>query len=212
MSKETVGVILAGGKSRRMGTDKAFLEIGGVPLITRVIDVLLPIFPTVVIVSKESKKFSSIKGVQLIQDLFPEQHALGGIYTALSTFPGRDCFVFSCDLPFLNPSLIHFMMQQRNGYDVFLPRSRHGLEPLHALYTEKCLNLMGEQIRQKRWNLESLIHKVHCRILNPDILHTFDPEEFSFLNVNTPEEFKKAEAIKNSQRSYSLDPSQKGDP
>lgn len=195
MPKEIVGIILAGGKSRRMGTDKAFLEIGGVPLITRVIDVLLPIFPTVVIASKESKKFSSIKGVQLIQDLFPEQHALGGIYTALLTFPGKDCFVFSCDLPFLNPRLIRSMVKEMNGYDALIPQSRHGLEPLHALYSGECLDDIERQIHERNWNLEALLQRIKFGILKTAVLHASDPEELSFFNVNTPEELQRAQAI-----------------
>ena len=195
MSKEMVGVILAGGRSRRMGTDKAFLEIGGVPLIERVIGVLSPIFPTLAIVLKESKKFSSIKGVQLVQDLFPEQHALGGIYTALSHFRGKDCFVFSCDLPFLNPGLIRTMMREMNGYDALIPQSRHGLEPLHALYSGECLDGIERQIHERNWNLEALLQKIKFGILNPALLHVIDPEELSFLNINTPEESQRAQAI-----------------
>ena len=195
MSKEIVGVILAGGKSRRMGSDKAFLEIGGVPLVARVIDVLLSVFTTVAIVSKDIQKFSSIKGAQLIQDLFPEQHALGGIYTALSTFPGRDCFVFSCDLPFLNPRLICCMAKEMNGYDALIPQSRHGLEPLHALYSGRCLDDIERQIHERNWNLEALLQKIKFGILNPTMLHTSDPEELSFFNVNTPEELQRAQAI-----------------
>ena len=195
MSKEIVGVILAGGKSRRMGTDKAFLEVGGVPLIERVIGVLSPIFQTLAIVSKESKKFSSIKEVQLIQDLFPEQHALGGIYTALSHFRGKDCFVFSCDLPFLNPGLIRAMMREMNGYDALIPQSRYGLEPLHALYSGRCLDDIERQIHERHWNLAALLQKIKFSVLDLTVLRASDPEELSFFNINTPEELEKAQAI-----------------
>ena len=193
MFEETVGVILAGGQSRRMGTDKAFLEIEGIPLITRIIDTLLPIFPTVAIVSKDIQKFSSIQGAQLIQDLFQEQHALGGIYTALSAFPGKDCFVFACDLPFLNASLIHSMMEEKNGYDLFIPKSRHGLEPLHAIYTEKCLKAMKKQIRRKRWSLGFLVSQLRSGIYDLSSLRAFDPEERCLMNVNTPHDLRMAE-------------------
>lgn len=189
-----VGVILAGGKSRRMGVDKTFLEIGGVPLIERAVQTLLPLFPTVAIVSKEVEKFHLVKGVSLVRDLFPEQHALGGIYTALSYFQGKGCFIFACDLPFLNPSLISFMIQKMNGYDILVPKSHHGLEPLHAIYSKRCLGAMEELIRQKEWGLKSFIRGAHYGLVNSTTLHTFDPEEISFLNVNTPEEFQKAKA------------------
>ena len=195
MPKEIVGVILAGGRSRRMGTDKAFLEIGGIPLIERGLNVLQPFFQTVAIVAKDLEKFCHLKGVRLIPDLFPEQHAAGGISTALKTFSGKDCFVFACDLPFLHAPLIQVMMQQRNGYDLVIPRSRHGLEPLHAIYTTKCLNIVQEQILQKRWHLAELLQKVCYGILTPDILHTFDPGELCFMNVNAPAELRKAQEV-----------------
>ena len=195
MPREIVGVILAGGESRRMGTDKAFLKIGGVSLMERTVQTLLLLFPTVAIVSKEPEKFHPLKGISLIQDLFPEQHALGGVYSALRRFQRQDCFVFACDMPFLNPLLIRTMIEQRNGYDLFIPRSRHGLEPLHAIYTSRCLSTMIQQIERKEWNLETFVQKVHYGILDAGVLHAFDPEEASFLNVNTPEAFQKAQTL-----------------
>ena len=192
MSKEIVGVILAGGQSRRMGSDKAFLEIGGVPLIERTVEIILPLFPSVAIVAKETEKFHFMKGIYLVKDLFPEQHALGGIYTALKTFPGKDCFVFACDLPFLNVSLIRTMIEQRNGCDLLIPKSRRGLEPLHAIYTERCLPAMKDQIRQNRWSLEAFAKRVGLCILDPALFHLLDPEELSFFNVNTQRELKEA--------------------
>lgn len=188
MSKEIIGVILAGGQSRRMGKDKAFLEVGGMPLIEQVTKVLLPLFPTVAIVAKESEKFRFIEGVVMIQDHFAEQHALGGIYTALSHFR-KSCFVFACDLPFLNPQLIRFMMEEKNGYEVFIPKSYHGLEPLHALYTTGGLAAIENEIRQGQWCLEDCIQKMHYGVLDPEVLRRFDPEELSFLNVNTPRQY-----------------------
>jgi len=189
MPKEIVGVILAGGQSRRMGKDKAFLEMGGVPLIERIFQTLSSVFSTVAIVSKESQKFRYLQEARLVQDLFEEQHALGGIYTALSHFRGKDCFVFACDLPFLNFQLIRFMMEEKNGYEVFIPKSYHGLEPLHALYTTGGLATIENEIRQGQWCLEDCIQKMHYGVLDPEVLRRFDPKELSFLNVNTPRQY-----------------------
>ena len=195
MPREIVGIILAGGQSRRMGTDKAFLEIGGIPLIQRVLDVLLPIFPTVAIVAKDLEKFRHLKEVQLAQDLFTEQHALGGIYTALSTFGGKNCFVFSCDLPFLNAELIQAMIERQDGHDLFIPKSRRGLEPLHTLYTQRCLGTIERRILWRQWSLGGLVQRLNASILLPGQLHLFDPRELSFLNVNTPDGFQQAQGI-----------------
>lgn len=195
MSRETVGVILAGGKSRRMGMDKAFLEIGGIPLIERAVKALLPIFSTVAIVAKAPQKFYDIRGTHFVSDIFSEQHALGGIYTALSYFSGKDCFVFACDMPFLNPHLIRAMMASHNGYDLFIPRSRHGLEMLHAIYTERCRGVIEEKLRKREWCLEYVVRKLKCGIFDTTHIHTFDPGELSFLNINTREALKKAQAL-----------------
>lgn len=195
MSREIIGVILAGGRSRRMGKDKAFLEMGGVSFVERIVKTLSPKFLTIAIVSKELQKFQSLRGVYLVQDLFQEQHTLGGITSALSHFRGKDCFIFACDLPFLNPDLIQLMIQRRNGYDVLIPRSRHGLESLHAIYTGKCLAAMKSAVHQGEWGLERFIRKMRFGIVEPETLHRFDPEELSFLNVNTPAELKRAREI-----------------
>lgn len=190
-NQQIVGVILAGGKSQRMGTDKAFLEVGGIPLIQRILEVLTPIFRTVAIVAKELQKFEcAAKDVKRVRDLFPEQHALGGIYTALRAFPGKECFVFACDLPFLNPDLIRCMIQRFNGCDLLLPKSRSGLEPLHAIYGKGCVKVLEDKIRRGDWRLENLAGFVRSEILDPNALHSFDPEELSVTNVNTPGEFR----------------------
>lgn len=194
MCKEIVGIILAGGKSRRMGTNKAFLEIGGMPLIEREVKILSPLFPTVAVVSKELEKFRFMKGVSFVKDLFPEQHALGGIYTALSHFR-KDCFVFACDLPFLNPHLIQAMIAQENGYEVLIPKSRHGLEPLYAIYTGNCLPILEKQIRHSRWSLELLVQQTRLRVFDSTLLHSLDPKELSFFNVNTSGQLRKAQGI-----------------
>lgn len=188
MAKEMVGVILAGGQSRRMGTDKALLGFEGVPLVERSVNTLLPLFQTVAIVAKDVERFRFLRGAHLVRDLFEEQHALGGIYTALSYFSGKGCFIFACDLPFLNPLLISAMLRERNGYDLLVPRSRRGLEPLHAIYTERCLERIAEQISRKQWCLDHLIPRLRFGIFGGARLHRLDPEERSFVNINTPQD------------------------
>lgn len=185
-----VGVILAGGQSRRMGTDKAFLEFEGLSLIARITETLRPLFSTVAIVAKKLERFRNLKEVHLVQDLFPEQHPLGGICTALHHFRGKDCFVFACDLPFLNPPLIRAMIQNRKADAVLVPRSRRGLEPLHAIYPATLLNLLTLQMQGERGSLEAILKKLPMSVLDTEILHTYDPAELSFLNMNTPEEFR----------------------
>lgn len=191
--RERVGVILAGGKSRRMGKEKAFLEIAGVPLIQRTIRALSPFFLNLAVVTKDVEPFRFLDGVYRVQDAFTEQHALGGITTALTAFPGKDCFVFACDMPSLNPRLIRHMLEERSEYDVLAPQSDRGLEPLHAIYTGRCLDRIASCIREKKWNLEAFVRMCRYRVVGPETVRALDPDGLSFVNVNTPEEFQKWE-------------------
>lgn len=139
------GIVLAGGKSSRMGANKAFIEFGGKRLIETTVDCLKALFPEVLIIANDPPLYAYL-GVKVASDLIPDSGSLGGIYTGLSTASHPACFFVACDMPFLNAELIKLLVREAEGWDAVVPRVRGELQPLHAVYAKSCLPLMKESI------------------------------------------------------------------
>ena len=137
------GVILSGGKSLRMGEDKAFLKIGGTPIIERTIELLQELFAETIVITNQREQYHYL-GVNVFEDLIPNLGALGGLYTGIarSSFPYS--FVVACDMPFLHRAVIEHLTEQTGDFDVIIPKTEDGLQPLHALYSKGCLRAIIE--------------------------------------------------------------------
>lgn len=202
MREGVSGIILAGGSSRRMGRDKAFLPWGHATLIEHIIGTLRPLTDEVIVVVnphtngigvgvKDAPCFRSLN-VRVVEDLVPDAHALGGLYTGLRAASHARCFVCACDAPFLEPAFIRFLIEQAAGYDLVIPRSVGGLQPLHAVYATSALSAIEEQVRRRRWDLHALVPQVRANIIEPERIRPFDPGARSFFNLNTPVDYAAA--------------------
>ncbi len=184
-------VIIAGGQSRRMKRDKAFLDIGGKMLIERVLDVLIPLFPHIIINSNTPEAFRAWN-YPVIPDVMPGKGALGGIYTGLLCGQTEYVFCVACDMPSLQPDLIRFMQSNLHGEDVLVPKTPDGLHPLHAIYSTRCCRTIRELLDNDQLKISALFPLVRTRCLDEHELRRFDPSLESFLNVNTLEELRAA--------------------
>jgi molybdopterin-guanine dinucleotide biosynthesis protein A len=180
-------VVIAGGQSRRMRTDKAFIEIGGKRLIERVLDVIVPLFSQVYINSNKPEYYQEW-GIPVIQDLVKDKGALGGIYTGLVQASTDYVFCVACDMPSLNRDLIRYMTEQVKGFDVLVPKAPDGFYPLHAVYAKRCIPFIEEMFRNNTLKISGLFAKVSTGYLTVDQISLFDPTLESFLNVNTLQE------------------------
>ena len=204
-----VGVILAGGKSHRMGRDKAWLTVDGKPLLMRVFAVMQAAFPRVwIIVDHPGRELPSLLPdtdpedtkklrPEIIADLIPDAGPLGGIYTALHRMthssapltPGLSgAFVVACDMPFLSKEAIEALLRKAPLYDVVLPTVGGRRQPLHAYYGLSCLEPLGEKLRQRDLSLHTLWPGVRVYDMDETTYRRFDPELRSLVNVNTPED------------------------
>lgn len=186
----------AGGKSSRMGQDKALMPFLGRPLIQRVADRLAPIADELIVTTNRPDDYRFL-GLALFPDLKPGRGALGGLYTALSSATCETVAVVACDMPFASASLIEAasrLLDQEEA-DVVIPDSGGGLlEPMHAVYRrETCIPAIEAAIEADKWKLISWFPDVKVRVLQPDEVKTFDPSGLAFWNLNTPEEFAEAE-------------------
>jgi molybdopterin-guanine dinucleotide biosynthesis protein A len=199
LAKNTItGIILSGGKSIRMGENKAFIEIEGIPIIKRIHLLFKKLFQEVIIV-KNQKEFFINLNAEIYSDLFPNRGVLGGLYTGLyfSSFPYSFCV--ACDMPFLKKPVIEYLIKNIQGNDIVVPRTKDGLQPLHAIYSKNCLEPINKIMEQGKYKIIDFYPMVKAKIIEEDEFHALDPMRESFMNVNTPEELllaRKREHIK----------------
>ena len=150
----TIGVVLAGGRSQRMGAEKAALTVGGVPLLRRVVERLAMALPDILVIGPETLQ-GLVPNIRVVPDEAPGRGPLGGIVTAFDTVPSLRLFVVACDMPFVEPALVHEMVRladETPDVDVVVLCTQRGVEPLHALYRSTCmlqcvLNCCREMVR-----------------------------------------------------------------
>ena len=172
-----------------MGKNKAFIEIDGVPIIQRIHTLFKSLFSETVIVTNEVELFRNFEA-KIYRDLIPNQGALGGLYTGIyySSFPNAFCV--ACDMPFLKSSVIRYLIHKMEGYDVVVPRTEDGLEPLHAIYSKNCLDPIRKILEHKQFKVLDFYPMVKVNIVEESEFRSLDPARESFLNVNTPEELR----------------------
>ena len=188
-AKSLTGIILAGGKSLRMGLDKAFLEVEGIPIIERTDALFRKLFSETIIVTNQEKAFKRF-GTRICRDLIPQGGAAGGLFTGLffSSFPYS--FAVACDMPYLNEPVIAYLIANMEDYDVVVPRTKDGLQPLHAIYSRNCLEPLRKIIRGGKRRVIDFYPMVRVKMIPDDEFSDLDPLAESFLNVNTPDELQ----------------------
>ncbi len=192
------GAILAGGRSLRMGTNKALLTLGGTRLIQVLVDAIRPLFAELMIVANDPDTYADL-GLSVFPDRIPEKGSLGGIYTAVFHSASPRTFCIACDMPFPNRAVIAYLCQAAAGYDVVVPRTADGYQPLHAIYGKACLPHMEAMIRADRLKIDGLFPAVRTRTVAEDELRALDPSLRCFVNVNTREELEAAARLATAQ-------------
>ena len=184
------GIILAGGKNSRMGTDKAFLEIDNERLIDRIVRIFREIFQEVILVTNSPLAYLD-QDVEIVTDIFKDKGALGGIYTGLFYASYGHAFVSACDMPFLSRAFIEYMMERIGSYcDIMVPDPADGLQPLHAIYAKSCLPSIKKVITTDKLKITGFYRGLKIFRISEDIIKSFDPEGRMFFNVNSREDLK----------------------
>lgn len=187
--------ILAGGLSRRMGQDKAFLPIAGQPVIQRVLERVRPLSDDVIIVTNTPERYPPNHTYRVVVDVFPGKGSLGGIYSALTVARHSHCLIVACDMPFLNPSLLEHLISLAPGYDVVVPRLADRLETTHAVYSTACLAAIERQLAHNNLKIRSFFSEVRVRVVEQTELARFDENLHSFLNMNTPSDWERLQQL-----------------
>jgi len=183
------GAVLAGGDSTRMGTNKALLPFGGVRIIERIIRRIRPLFAEILIVANEPDPYADL-GLPIFPDRIQGKGPLGGIYSAVFHSASPHTFCVACDMPLLNPAVVAYVRDMAVGYDVVVPRTPDGYQPLHAVYSKACLGHMESMIRNDRLKIDRLFPAVRVRVVTEEELRPMDSGLDCFVNINTREELE----------------------
>ena len=192
-------IVLAGGKGLRLGRDKALETVDGQSLLQRVITQLSSFSNEIIIVTAKGKSLPQFFGnprFRIVADAYPGRGALVGLATGLAASKARYNLTVACDMPFLNPALLRYMLGLTAGFDLVVPRLNDMVEPLHAVYAKSCLAPIERLLEQKKnVRINALFELVKVRYVETDEIDRFDPRRLSFFNVNTRADLERAEQL-----------------
>lgn len=204
-SVPVTGVILAGGKSRRMGQNKALLPLGEDSLIEHVICRMRRVTDELLLITNTPTEYAHL-GLSMHSDIVPNTGALGGIYTSL-THASHDVVVcVACDSPFLQPKLLSYLISVLGEYDAVMPYTYKAppsdnkdapitLQTLCAAYSKRCLPIIELMLQESELRVHALQERSNILTVAPEIWKAYDSEGYSFFNVNTPADFEKAQIM-----------------
>lgn len=180
------GIILAGGKSQRMGTDKGLLLLKGKPFVQHIYEAMKPIFGDNIVVVSSNADYDAF-GYSRIEDLISDKGPVGGLYTALKQSKTKFNLVLSVDVPLVTTELIQWLVDNHDdGYLVTQVQVGEKVSPLVAVYDRALRPLMGEHIAGNQLKLRDVIAEVNSQTL-------VIPEKWTkqLQNINTEEDYKK---------------------
>jgi len=195
-------IILAGGKSSRLGRNKALQVIDGRSLIQWVVDSLSIFSAEIIIVTASGEAIPCYSTVEIktVADIYPEKGPLVGIYSGLRSSSSSRAVAVGCDTPFLSVSLLRYMTQIHSIYDVVVPRMKNKLEPLCAVYSENCSNPIQRLLEQDELRIDRLFGMVKVKYIGEDEVNRFDPEHLSFFNINSQADLDRARKLATQKR------------
>jgi molybdopterin-guanine dinucleotide biosynthesis protein A len=208
-------LVLAGGQSRRMGRDKAFLDFDGITLIERVIERVQSVCAETIIVANDTEKYTRFV-LRVVRDVYQGKGSLGGIFSGLQAASAEYVLAVACDLPFLNDALLRYLIALAPQADVVIPRSHaptgraknatryeqlavkeSGLQAMHAIYSKRCLEPMRARLLADDLRIINFFDEVRVRVVEPHEVARFDPQMLSFVNLNRPGDLATALSLVN---------------
>ena len=192
-SQRVTGIILAGGKSSRLGRDKAWEDVGGQRIIDRVIGALQSSCDEVLIIGDRPERQSELslpKCIQYRSDELKGRGSIGGLYTGLKSSDTLWSLVVACDMPFISRELIRFMLSiiSKNRCDAIVPIINGRYQPTHALYNSTCIPFIEKNISSGNFRMDSYFDEIYLEEISEDVINSIKGAELSFFNVNTEDD------------------------
>jgi molybdenum cofactor guanylyltransferase len=188
------GAILVGGKSRRMGRDKASIEVAGQTLLERAFKAVSEVTNEVFICGAVSSA-GALFGAKIIEDAKGDAGPMGGIVAALRASSSPHCLVVACDMPFLNVTLLEYLIDLAPTADLVVPEIDGITHQMHAVYAKSCLPHLEALLASGDYRMHALFPLVRTRYVGRNGIERFDREHRSLMNLNTPEDLAAAERI-----------------
>lgn len=182
---ELSAIILAGGKSSRMGSDKGLIPLKGKPMIQWVIDAVRPITKNINIIANENLEQYKVFGFPVFTDIQQGKGPLTGIYTGLHHTPSENNIVLSCDSPNVSTALIQCLITHHNGYEVSIVKKAGKTHPLIGIYNKSCLRTFKQLLNQNQLKVMAALENVHLNVVDGNRF-----EHHTFANVNTPSDYE----------------------
>jgi len=185
------GVILAGGKSKRLGyKNKALLQVGKKSVIERVIDAVYGVTDKAILITNSPDDYKFLD-LPVFGDIIPDSGSLGGIYTGLKISQTYQNIMIACDMPFIKPQLLKYLMEQSAGYDIVVPVTPDGYHPLCAIYSKSCIEPSRLIIDSDNLKITNLFQYVKVNKINFNEHYSCYMQNM-FFNINTEEDYIKA--------------------
>ena len=181
-------LILAGGRSRRMGAPKASLPINGVAMIQYMLGAIRPIFRRTLVVARPETPLPDLK-VDLAFDQYPNRGPLAGLISGLKASDAGWCFVTGCDMPFLDTEMIRLMAGELEGAEAVVVRSSGRIQPLHAFYHKDCGGGGEWLLREGVGSLMALLDRCHLKVLEEAEFAGHSRLLRSLMDLDTPDEY-----------------------
>jgi molybdopterin-guanine dinucleotide biosynthesis protein A len=186
-------VIQAGGQSRRMGADKGLLPFGHGTLVEYILAQVTGLGDEQIIISNQPEDYARF-GLPVFTDVFPGKGALGGIYSAIFHAKYDHVLLLACDMPFVNLELIDYLLSLSGDHDVVVPVAEEDeyVRPFRAVYAKTCLPAIEAALERGERKVISFFGQVDVHYVSPEQVHRFDPQERTFININTPQDLENA--------------------
>ncbi|MGB5748695.1 MAG: molybdenum cofactor guanylyltransferase [Desulfobacterales bacterium] len=196
MTIPCTGVILSGGLNSRFdGKNKAFLSVGGRRILDRLLDVFSDLFDEIILVTNHPQHFLKWD-LTIVTDIFDLRSSLTGIHTGLFYMNSPYAFFSACDTPFLKKEMVEILVEQiEQKFDIIMPETAAGFEPLCAIYSKRCLKPAEDHLRANKVKIQWAFRSNRIKHIAENQLRQVDHELRSFLNINTPEDLVRAEEM-----------------
>ena len=187
-----------------MGENKALLRLGGDSLIGHVIGRMRLVTDELLLITNSPDEYSHL-GLPMHTDIVPDTGALGGVYTGLSSASHDTALCVACDSPFLAPRLLTYLISVLQEHDVAMPyttsrnETQITLQTLCAAYSKRCLSIIERMLQESELRVHALQEWANIKRVPPEIWQRFDRDGMSFFNINTPEDFDRANSYLRSQ-------------
>lgn len=196
MKQACTGVILAGGANSRFpGRKKTFRKVGDTQILETIYTVFSSLFNEIILVVNEPGDFCGWD-MNIVTDIIPKKSALAGLHTGLYYASNPYVFVTACDTPFVNPRVIEYVVSQiEPGYEVIIPRTEDGMEPLSAAYSRACIPRIEKNLADDVFMIKRFFKTKRVKEIPPEKLKELDPDMSFIFNVNTKKDFEAAQIM-----------------